>query len=433
MFFNHVFEISKNLVKDRAGNFAMATALMSFPMIAMMGLSVDLWQAFEVKTKLDQAADAAAIAAITTSSKAYANAMNGNGKADWDIEAQSFFAGNKVSVAPELQVDVSADVQRSGLLLSSTVNYVTDLPTVFMKLAGLQTMRISGSAKAEFNVGEYYDVNVLVDNSPSMGIGASQADVDAMEARMGCAFACHDASGNKNNLPVAMKMGVKLRIDVVASSLTKLADMVANNITQKNLYKLSLYTLGAKAEDSIADPLARLQSATQDMKAFKKSVKAVRLMSVPITDYNRYAVGYLNQSIELLGNAMPPSGNGTGVYDAKQVLLFITDGVEDKITTPSGCSGTFSNTRCTQPIDVKLCEALKRRGITIAILHTLYLPITTNSTYDNWIRGIAPKIGPALQECASPNLYQPVDINSDIATGLSDLFKRAVGMPRLTG
>ncbi len=433
MFFKSIFDTVKHFAKDRSGNFAMVTTLMSFPMIAVMGLSVDLWQAYEVKSKLDQVADSAAIAAVSASSKAYVNATGDTGKAIWDKEAQDFFNGNKEVVAAALSADVAVDVQRKGLLLTSSVSYRTILPTAFMRIAGYTSMVVSGTATAQFNAGEYYDVHVLVDNSPSMGIGASQADVDVMNEKMGCAFACHDLSGNMNSLPYVPLMGVKLRIDVVAASLTKLADMITNNVSQKGLYKLSLYTLGARAEDAVARPLSELQDLTQDMNGFKDAVRSVQLMSMPTSNYNNYAVGYINKSMQLLAGAMPASGNGTGVYDAKQVMLLITDGVEDIASSRSTCFGKFQNRRCTQPIDVSLCQSLKKRGMTIAILHTTYLPIVTNQNYDTWVKPIESKVGPALQECASPNLYQPVDINSDIAKGLADLFKRAVGMPRLTG
>lgn len=433
MFIKDLYTSSLHFLQDRCGNFAATTALLMFPATVMVGMSVDIWYAYEAKTKLDQVADSAALAAINTQSQAYINSTNGLGKAYWDKEARDFFEGNRQVVDPRLLVSVSADVERRDLTITSLVKYQMAYPTIFMKMIGVTSIPVSGEAKAEFNVGEYYNVNVLVDNSPSMGIGASQADVDKMQAKMGCAFACHDLSNQMNNLPKATALGVKLRIDVVGSALRKLADMVSNSVAQKGLYKLSLYSLGARADDAVANPLSRLQDMTQDMDAFKTAAQDIKLMIMPRYDYNKYAVGYINKSVQLLNDQIPSSGTGTGVNSPRQVLLLVTDGVEDLLTTGSQCFGTFQYGRCVQYINVNECQRLKNRGVVVAVLHTTYLPITTNDNYNSWVRAIAPKVGPALQACASPNLYEHVDMNSDISAGLNELFKRATNMPRLTG
>lgn len=433
MFINHLCTISQNFLKNRGGNFAATTALLMFPATVMVGMAVDIWYAYEAKTKMDQVADSAALAAINTQSQVYINSSNGTGKSNWDKEARDFFEGNRQAIDPRLLVSVSADVERRDLTIRSMVSYQMAYPTIFMKMIGVTSIPVSGEAKAEFNVGEYYNVNVLVDNSPSMGIGASQADVDKMQAKMGCAFACHDLSNTMNNLPKATALGVKLRIDVVGSALRKLADMITNSVVQKGLYRLSLYSLGARADEAVALPLSKLQDMTQDMDAFKTAAQNVKLMIMPKSDYNRYAVGYINKSIQLLNEQIPTSGTGTGVNSPRQVLLLITDGVEDMLTTGSQCFGTFQYGRCVQYINVNECQRLKNRGVLVAVLHTTYLPITTNDNYINWVRGIAPKVGPALEACASPNLYEHVDMNSDISASLNELFKRATNMPRLTG
>ncbi len=432
MFVKSLYTASSCFFRDRSGNFAAATALMMFPATILVGMAIDLWNAYECKVKFDQVADSAALAAINTRSRAYLNSTDGQDKSNWDREALAFFQGNREVIDPGVPITVSADVQRNNLTITSLVKYSAAVPTAFMPMIGVGRIQISGEAKAEFNVGEYYNVNVLVDNSPSMGIGASQSDVDIMQAKMGCAFACHDLSNQMNNLPKATSLGVKLRIDVVSASLRKLADMISNNIVQKDLYSLSLYSLGARADDAVAQPLARLQDMTRDMDAFKTAAQGVKLMIMPKYNYNAYAVGYINKSVELINQEIPSSGTGTGVNNPRQVLLLITDGVNDMQSTASQCYGIFQYGRCTQPIDVNQCQRLKNRGVLIAVLHTTYLPITTNDNYINWVRAFAPKIGPALEACASPNLYEHVEMNTDVSVSLNELFKRATNMPRLT-
>lgn len=417
---------------DRSGNFAMLTTLMFFPVVAMIGLSTDLWHAYEVKTKLDQAADAAALAAISTSSKVYSNTSNGMNKTSWDLEAKDFFSGNKALVAPSLDVVVDADIRRDGTRLTALVNYRTKLDTLFMKIVGVPFLAISGSATAEFDMGLFHDIHVLVDNSPSMGIGATRGDVNRMEARVGCAFACHDLSGTMNNMPAMAALGVKLRIDVVGESLQSLADTINDTVSQRSLYKLAIYSLGANATDAVAIPLSRQQSLTRDMSAFKAAAQSVRLMVMPRFSYNNFAVGDLSRSLELINSAIPFAGAGTSSTNPRQVVLMITDGVVDMLPSASDCYGVYQQGRCVQSIDVNQCQRLKDRGIIVAVLHTAYLPIPNSVKYNQWVRPIAPNVGPALESCASPGLYEPVDMNTDMSQALHELFSRAVSMPRLT-
>ncbi len=431
MILSKLFTQFRILSSCRKGNFGLITALLALPGTLMLGASVDLWNAYEVKTRLDCMADAAALAAVGSSSRAFIN--NGrDGETEWRRDAERFFQGQKQAIAPAIIVSVSANVWRDRLHITSLVDYKADYPTVFMGMIGISHMSIKGAARAEFNVGEFYNVNVLVDNSPSMGIGASKTDIDVMQARIACAFACHDKSNQWNTLAKANTLGVRLRIDVVTESLRKLADMINTRLPQKELYRLSLYSLGATAEAAVARPLALVQPATQDLEKFTASARAIKLMSMPKFDYNNYAVGNINTAIALMNKEIPSSGTGTGINDPRQVLLLITDGVEDKLSTASQCYGIFQSGRCVQYIDVNECQKLKNRGVVVAVLHTEYLPIASNDNYAVWVRGIARKIGPALQACASPDLYQAVDMTSDMSQALNGLFRRATNMPRLT-
>jgi hypothetical protein len=77
-------------------------------------------------------------------------------------------------------------------------------------------------------------------------------------------------------------------------------------------------------------------------------------------------------------------------------------------------------------IDVAKCTTIKNRGIRIAVLYTEYLPLPTNSWYNNHVKPFQPNIGSTLQSCASPGLYFMVLTGGDISGALSTLFEEAV-------
>ena len=86
------------------------------------------------------------------------------------------------------------------------------------------------------------------------------------------------------------------------------------------------------------------------------------------------------------------------------------------------------------------CTTVKNRGIRIAVLYTVYLPMTSNSWYNNWV---APwqkwidtppqdKVSDNMQNCATPGLFKSVTTDGDIAAALNQLFQNAVQMAHLT-
>jgi hypothetical protein len=78
------------------------------------------------------------------------------------------------------------------------------------------------------------------------------------------------------------------------------------------------------------------------------------------------------------------------------------------------------------------CTAIKNRGIRIAVLYTEYLPLPTNTWYENFdgtgagISSFQPQIAQQLQNCASPGLYYEVETGGDITAALNSLFQTAV-------
>jgi hypothetical protein len=121
---------------------------------------------------------------------------------------------------------VSAAVARSNGSVTSTVNFTADVPLKFMGLFGKTTLTVTGTSKAANGLPTYIDFYLLLDNTPSMGVGATPADVATMVNNTPdqCAFACHDLSDPNNYYNKAKLLGVTTRIDVVRSATQQLMD-----------------------------------------------------------------------------------------------------------------------------------------------------------------------------------------------------------------
>jgi hypothetical protein len=72
------------------------------------------------------------------------------------------------------------------------------------------------------------------------------------------------------------------------------------------------------------------------------------------------------------------------------------------------------------------CQTIKSRGIRIAVLYTVYNPLTANSWYNTYWSPIQSTIATQLAACASPGLYYQVQTDGDISAALSQLFTAAV-------
>lgn len=85
-----------------------------------------------------------------------------------------------------------------------------------------------------------------------------------------------------------------------------------------------------------------------------------------------------------------------------------------------------------EPIDIRLCNALKAENYKIAVLYTTYLPLPTNGWYNTWIAPFQNEIPTKMQACASDGLYFEVTPTQGIEEAMSALFMKIVTQPRIT-
>jgi Flp pilus assembly protein TadG len=427
-----ILDTTARFRRDRAGNVAITFALSLLPVVGAIGASVDYSNSSRVRTALQGAADAAAIGSIASSSAAYAASqdMQSNGPiSNGASDATAIFNANTAGTKGFDNAQVRASVTRTKGTLTATVQFSAQVPATFMKMFGLSSIPISGTSTASNGLPTYVDFYLLLDNTPSMGVGATQADINTMVANTSdqCAFACHDLTKGATDdyYTLAKKLGVTTQIDVLRTATQQLMDTASQTEGKQNIYRMAIYTFGSTAQSS--PQLQTITDLTSNLSDAKGKAAQIDLMTV-----EKDAQGNLNlvetdydTLLPAMNKLMPTPGSGTA-SSPQEVLFFVTDGVADEQNTWSCATSTFNNGRCIEPVNQALCTTIKNRGIKIAILYTPYLPLPTNDFYNQYVASTIPNVWPALQGCASPNLAFQVTPSQGIPQAMTSMFNTIV-------
>jgi Flp pilus assembly protein TadG len=194
---------------NKRGNVAVITALCCLPLIAGVGCVVDYTTASLVKTKLQAAADAAALATVSVNSSVVttAKAMSSNGTVSGGSTFATNFFNANLNASPAnvgyTNLTPTATVALSGTRMTATVSFTAKVPTYFMGVMGFSNTNISGSSTASFTMPTYINFYLMLDVSGSMSFPSTQAEQARLMAvnpdnllgspgyPQGCQFACH--------------------------------------------------------------------------------------------------------------------------------------------------------------------------------------------------------------------------------------------------
>ncbi len=146
---------------DERGVSSMIFALSLMVMMLFLGTSVDIGRAFHANQKVSAAADAAVIAAAKGLKDA------GTSVADLEILAGKYFNENlKGSTSKFVTIrDFVSDVDTTKNEVK--ISFKADVPTIFARAAGFQTITISKSSTAVFGVRDI-EVGLALDVTGSM-------------------------------------------------------------------------------------------------------------------------------------------------------------------------------------------------------------------------------------------------------------------------
>lgn len=417
--------------RDSRGSVATIFAITLLPIMLLVGLAVDYAQAQRVRSRLNALADFAALAAARRD-------MINASAADAKAAALRLFRAQLAQDPGVVVSDLQAEVVDDGGTRRVVLTYRASVRTVLMTLGGIQSLTISGTASSATQRPVYVDFYLLLDNTPSMGLGATVRDIDRLaqltanetwEGR--CGFACHIEGSSNDRLSLARANGVQTRIDVVRQATQRLFDTAAAATILRDQFRAAIYTHGVSCRQVA---LREVSALTANLTAAKTAAEAIQLMSTP------YRAGYPtdvrctdNRAIlNAVSNVIPASGDGLTSATPQKILFMVADGLTDTHRPQVCAQPLVENGRCLEPLDTAVCDSLKRRGVKIAVLYTTYLPLPGRIDYDYYIAPYQPTIGARMQQCASPGLYFEVSPSQGIAEAMIALFQKVVATVRLT-
>lgn len=437
------------------GAVAILFGIVLLPLILSIGAAIDYNGYQQARAKLDEAADAGALAAALTAQRQIAA-----GASDWKSAAvtagQKTFNGSLGSSTIIQQATPSLDVKHSGSGVTASLTYQAQVTTSLLKLIRIGSLSAAKTVTATVGAGAaFYNISLALDVSPSMAIAATSADITKMQSvtpAPGCAFACHDSdpAGTTSYYDIARANNVTLRLDILKSAAQALTSTVASASTSGQ-YKMGVYGVSNNLKTILA-PTASMPAASTAISNIDFDTMSSIVYSLPAPAPANLASGdvplhYADTdfatSLNALTATVPANGTGQSAASPKQIVIIVTDGVSDVgvayntavsatyvyPSTPSYASGNDMG-KLVAPIDPSLCAPLKNKGAIVAVLYVPYTPLTSdpNGFYQALVQTNAPQnaVTANLQACASsPALYYQATDLAGMTTGLSTLFNKA--------
>ena len=429
------------------GNVAILFALSLLPMIGMIGLGIDLARSMTVKTVLQGAADAGALAAATeTESVLQAGSSLATAEYAGQLAGQQVFFANVSKISRWLGASPTPTVQVNpgSSNITAFVSFATPVPTIFGRMFGTANFKVAGSAASSLALPKYLNISVVTDISQSMGLAATTAGQNQLYTiTAGCQFGCHVyQSGQTGTQPYetqAHAAGIQLRIDVIRQATQNMIQTAQQLSTSTPFISFGLYTLqggnnttDAYGKTADGKPLATLASPSTNYISLYTAAG-----NLDLGDNNSNGIGDTDyaDAMTSLTSTVPTSGSGSS-SSPQQFVFLLTDGVDDVWAAslakcPSGTVG-WNGSHCTQAFDPSTCTALKGKGVTIGVIYTTYLSMAGTSSFDTLVAPFFNNLPTNLQSCASPGwFYQASDAN-DIQVAINALFSKATGHGVLT-
>jgi len=195
------------------GNVAVICGIAAIPIVSAVGCVIDYSMASMIRTKLQAAADAAALATVSLNSPvaAASKGMSGSGSVSGgSTYATNFFSAETTGFP---SVTSGATVTKTGMMVNATVTYSYQVPTFFMKVVGFPNITVGGSSTASYTLPTFIDFYLMLDVSGSMSFPSTPAEQVRLMAvnpdnlhptnsppnngyPQGCQFACHWATQN---------------------------------------------------------------------------------------------------------------------------------------------------------------------------------------------------------------------------------------------
>ena len=199
-------DLLQRLRADRRGNVMMITGLMIVPLTVSVGFGVDYAKALRMQTKLNAAADAAALAAVAAVNM---QVYSQTGSTAGAVTAATNMFKSQVTGLPGLVFNAATDLTvtptTSGGLnggLNVQVTYKAQSTNSFSGILGSPSLPITGTAVAYSAAAPNINFYLTMDSSPSMLLPSSSTGLTNIYADTGCNFACHEQNPRSDNINV---------------------------------------------------------------------------------------------------------------------------------------------------------------------------------------------------------------------------------------
>lgn len=435
--------LGRDFRAQQNGAVALLFGLLILPLLFAAGAAVDYGRRSGAKAQLDAALDAALLGIAARKTNSVTAEMLNSARTQFLDDAK------KVSGVQVETFDPTTSTIGQEVRLAAT--YTATVTTSLGKLMNIQNMGISGRSETVRKVQQYIDFYLLLDNSPSMGLAATTADITSLKKlteykstanpKIGCAFACHllNSNGTENqedNYNIAIRNNVTLRIHRLREAVWNLVDRAQKTMSLSQQFRMEMWTFSDFQTRLIArtPDLARVQQASQQI----DMAYSYQSQSDNQTSYER--------ALKKMTDTVPASGTGLTADDPIRFLFFVTDGVQDSpidnnfMSNESAGVRPYGNSnRFISPVNPESCRDMKeKKGIKIGIIYTQYLPLWDEAKkdgdtyYRDFVRPFENKIGPMLEKCASNGLYFPVAVGGDINKAMQELFETAIASVRIT-
>jgi Flp pilus assembly protein TadG len=192
---------------DERGNVLLLTGLSIFILAFVTGMGVDYSRAMRLQTKLNAAADAAALAAVT-------QPMMLNDNATATTAATNIFTTLSTGLPGLLALTPTVTVTGNNSVTSTrtvVVSYTAASSNAFAGILAIATLAIHGTSTATATAAPNIDFYLALDTSPSMALPTTSAGLARLDSKFSCTFACHsnkiEATAGGQSMPKGLITG----------------------------------------------------------------------------------------------------------------------------------------------------------------------------------------------------------------------------------
>lgn len=430
--------------RQDSGAVAIIFALTAIVIVLFIGIAVDYARAQYAFAQMRASADTAALAAVRQGAQDYAAGASG-WQSSGAAAGNQYFDNNAVQLGAGVTPVRTITLNEANGKITASIAFSADVPTTFMNVVHMVSIPVGGTVTASIGALPFTDIHIVIDNSTSMGIGATAIDQNILKTATGCTLACHiaDKGGDKDTLAAAHAAGATLRIDVAKAAIATEIGKLKDRQGGLGQIRVSVYTL--------SNSLVNVFALSSDLTGATDAVNTIELTN------EQYQAGTnTTYSLTQLKSSLSATGDGTTALAPRGVVILLTDGVQNSIQgiNPPGVLQSYirdpnfvdqslqyvdNSVMTVQGFDPSVCQPVKDLGYTFMTMNVQYLvPSIAPDSGDSrfaWIQSnLSANIAANMQSCAtSADMSMSASNPTDIANAVTLMFGKVfASVPRLT-